>query len=137
MHLTRLISLSVLLASLLFAGCKSSPGNLPDATARGEAAYRQYKNSDYATAKGALLDYITFLDRFADTDPTLSNTRMADAMVSYVRLAKLEEKNHGPDAAHYMTEAVSRCGKLNVKMGNCSPESLRTSVDRIDTVPPK
>jgi hypothetical protein len=137
MKLKGLVSLSVLLSALLYAGCKSSIENLADAAARGETAYRQYKTADYTTAKAALLDYINYLDRLAETDPTLKEMLMSDAMVSYVRLAKLEEKNRGSEGARYMTEAASRCGKLRIKWGNCAAETLRTKVDAIDTVPAK
>lgn len=58
-------------------------------------------------------------------------------MTSYVRLAKLEEKNHGSEQARYMSEASARCGKLNPKAYNCSPDFLRAATDKMDTIPPK
>ena len=58
-------------------------------------------------------------------------------MTSYVRLAKLEQKNQGSDEARYMSEAISRCGKLEVKGYNCSADALRGSIDKVDTLPPK
>jgi hypothetical protein len=109
---------------------------LGEAAVRGDSTYRQYRTADYVTAKTALLEYIAFLDKAATSDPDQSGTYDSDVMVSNVRLAKLEEKNSGPDKERYMTAASARCGKLKIKR-DCSPESLRRSVDQIDTVPPK
>jgi hypothetical protein len=135
MKLTRLVSLSVL-AVLLVSACKSSDDKLAEAAARGNTVYKQYKTSDYPTAKAALLDHINFLDRTAASDPELANTFNADAMLSYVRLAKLEQKNRGSDEARYLGEAISRCGKRAVK-GNCSADALTAEVDKVDALPPK
>ena len=134
MQLAKSISLIVSVSALL-VGCESSASNLAEAAIRGEKSYKQYKTSDYATAKAALLDYITFLDRLAIADPSLDNTCTADAIFSYVRLARLERKNHGSDENRYMTEAVSRCNKSKTKFVDCSEETLNRSVDILDKVP--
>src|ERR1044071_6036186 len=114
MQLTRLVLLSIP-ALLLVSACKSSDDKLAEAAARGNAAYKQYKTADYQTAKAALLDYIKFLDQTTASDPKFANMNNQDALLSYLRLAKLEQKNHGADEARYMTEAISRCEKGSVK----------------------
>lgn len=129
--------LLVLVALLVLAGCKSSDTTANQMSARADAAYKQYKTADYANAKAALLDYIGFLDRTAASDPKLTNLCNADAMTSYVRLVKLERKNQGSDEARYMSEAISRCGKLEVKGHNCSADALRASTDKMDALPAK
>jgi len=138
MQLTRLVSLSAL-AVLLVAACTSSNDKLAEAAARGNAAYKQYKTSDYQTAKAALLDYIKFLDQTTASDPKFANMNNEDALLSYLRLAKLEQKNKGSDEVRYMTEAISRCEKGSVKdKGNaCSAEALRAMIDKVDAIPPK
>jgi hypothetical protein len=137
-QLTRLISLS-LLAVLLVSACKSSDDKLAEAAARGNAAYKQYKTSDYQTAKAALLDFIKFLDQLTASDPRFANMCNEDATLSYLRLAKLEQKNNGSDEARYMAEAISRCEKGSVKDKgtSCSAVALRTMVDKVDAIPPK
>ena len=138
MQLTRLVSLSVL-AVLLVSACTSSNDKLAEAAARGNAAYKQYKTSDYQTAKAALLDYIKFLDQTTASDPKFANMNNEDALLSYLRLAKLEQKNKGSDEVRYMAEAISRCEKGSVKdKGNaCSAEALRAMIDKVDAIPPK
>ena len=138
MQLTRLVSLSAL-AVLLVAACTSSNDKLAEAAARGNAAYKHYNTSDYQTAKAALLDYIKFLDQTTASDPKFANMNNEDALLSYLRLAKLEQKNNGSDEVRYMAEAISRCEKGSVKdKGNaCSAEALRAMIDKVDAIPPK
>ena len=138
MQLTRLVLLSVL-AVWLVSACKSSNDKLAEAAARGNAAYKQYKTADYQTGKAALLDYIKFLDETTASNPQFANMNNEDATFSYLRLAKLEQKNNGPDEGRYMAEAISRCEKGSVKdKGNaCSPGALRAMVDKVDSIPPK
>ncbi len=137
MRLTKRKALLVLVASLVVAGCKTSKTTEDDLITHGNAAYKQYKTADYAIAKAALLDHVSLLDRTAASDPKSAYVYNQDAITSYVRLAKLEEKNHGSEQARYMSEASSRCGKLNPKAYNCSPDFLRAATDKMDTIPPK
>lgn len=129
------LSAVVLLSALAF-GCKPANNHLAESAQRGDAVYKQYKETDYATAKAALLDYINYLDALAQSDPRMGQMCETDAMTSYVRLAKLEEMNRGADKDRYMILATQRCGRLSIKR-NCSPESLRSMVDGIDTTPAK
>ena len=80
-----------------------------------------------------MLDYIGFLDQAsAESANPLRNPYRKDAMTWYVRLAKLEEKNHGSEQAEYMREAMARCQKLG--WADCSEERLRRDVDRTDDI---
>ena len=138
MQLTRLVSLSAL-AVLLVSACKSSNDKLAESAARGNAVYKQYKTSDYQTAKAALLDYIKFLDQATASDPKFANMNNEDALLSYLRLAKLEQNNNGSDEARYMAEAISRCekGPIKDKGNGCSASALRAMVDKVDAIPAK
>lgn len=106
---------------------------LAQAVKRGDQTFHQYFNADYSTAKTAALDYIRFLDQAsAESANPLRNPYRPDAMIWYVRLAKLEEKNHGSEQAGYMREAVARCQKLG--SADCSEERLRRDADRTDDI---
>lgn len=97
--------------------------------------YRQYHSGDDAGAKATLLAHVRLLERAeAESDPQNNNPYAVDAMISYVRLAKLEEKNKGGGKARYMREASVRCERLGLKWGDCSEEVLRRSVDRMDSI---
>ncbi len=141
-RILRLIVASVLgLVTLICAGCsqgEKAPDRqkLAEATARNEEVYRQYHDADYQTAKAALLGHIRFLDRLsAESADQSSNPYAIDAMVSYVRLAKLEERNNGVGKAEYMREASARCERLRYRWGDCSDGELRRKVDQMDSVP--
>ena len=97
--------------------------------------YRQYHTAEYVEAKAALLDHIRELER-ADAESVHQNNNpyAVDTMISYVRLAKLEEKNDGDGKAEYMREAWVRCERLRLKWGDCSEEVLRSSVDKMDSI---
>jgi hypothetical protein len=131
-----------LFAVLVVTGCKhaaannSSPENLKEEARRGDEAYKQYRTADYQNAKSALKDYLRYLDQVS-ANPVAPAVVRVDSVITCVRLAKLEEKNHGPDQAAYMKEAETRCQTLMIKMGGCSQENLRKEVDRMDVLPPK
>ena len=139
---------SLLFACALVGACKQQPATSryveieKEAVRRGDAALRKYKTADYQTAKAALLDQLQFLDKVSSdpkviSDPKAPNEFLEDAMITCVRLAKLEEKNHGPDQAKYMNEAVARCEKRNTKFRGCAEDYLRKDVDGMDQVPIK
>src|SRR4030095_3950115 len=98
---------------------------------RGSEAYRKYKSADYMTAKSALLDFQSFLDKIS-YPPDAPDEFRTDAMITSVRLAKLEEQNHGPDQGKYMRDAVDRCESFTPKTAGCSEEGLRKLVDELD-----
>lgn len=102
---------------------------------QGEHSYRQYQTADYGAAKASLLEYINALDKFqVEYDCLKDNTCIADTVISFVRLAKLEEKYNKGDKEKYMQEAIVRCKKTN---WDCSETKLRQIVDKIDQVPVK
>jgi hypothetical protein len=53
-----------------------------------------------------------------------------------VRLAKLEEKNNGPEKDAFMSKAVEMCQKQQIKR-SCSDHELRAQVDFADALPLK
>ena len=106
---------------------------MEESSRRSEEAMRQYRTADYQTAKSALVDHLQYLDKLT-SDPNGGDMARQDAMITCVRLAKLEEKNHGPDQAAYMKEALARCQKLKNTSG-CNEEKLRKSVDQMDALP--
>ena len=110
-----------------------------EAVRRGDEALRKYKTADYQTAKAALLDQLHFLDKVS-SDPTVSSDPKApnefrvDAMITCLRLAKLEEKQgHAAEQAAYMKEAFTRCQTVKL-YPKCEEEGLRKEVDRLDTL---
>jgi hypothetical protein len=131
-----LIATGMLLATIGSA-CHQSASDramkvMEESSRRGQEAMRQYRTADYKTAKSALLDYLQYEDQLT-SDPDGGDMARQDAMYTCVRLAKLEEKNHGPDQASYMKEAVARCQKLKFT-GRCSEDDLRKLVDQLDAV---
>lgn len=98
---------------------------------REEYVYRQYQTADYSTAKKALLDLAHTLDGLnAESKHPNRNPHADAAMISYVRLAKLEERNGGTAKAEYMKEASARCEKLG--RADCSEKRLRYFADAMD-----
>lgn len=105
---------------------------LKEAAEHGENAYRQYRTGDYATAKEALLNYVRYLEgKVADPSSTLGETAKADLMINYARLAKLEERNNGPEREVYMQKAVAMCQQLKVQR-KCSPIDMEAQIGAID-----
>jgi hypothetical protein len=103
--------------------------------ARSEDVYRQYQAADYVEAKAALLEHIRALEHAdAESGHQHNSPYAVDTMISYVRLAKLEEKNDCDAKAGYMREASVRCERLRLKWGDCSEEVLRGSVDKMDSI---
>jgi hypothetical protein len=103
-----------------------------------EEAYLAYRLGTYENAKRLLLQDVELLD-----EPARSGDRYAGgessaegAMNNYVRLAKLEERR-GDDGARaaYMREAVARCSNLRQWRRDCSEQTLRGIVDRLDIYP--
>jgi hypothetical protein len=108
---------------------------LPLIATLGEDVYRQYHSGDDAVAKAALLAHIRLLERAdAESNRRNNNPYASDVVISYVRLAKLEEKNKGGGKAVYMREAMVRCERLRFKLSGCSAEALRRSVDGMDSI---
>ena len=108
---------------------------LSHVAAHGENAYRQYQSADYSVAKAALLEHVRLLERVkAESGYQNNNPYATDIMISYVRLARLEEKNKGSERAGYMRAASVRCEQLKFKWGDCGEETLRSSVDRMDSI---
>jgi hypothetical protein len=106
---------------------------------RGDEALRKYKTADYQTAKAALLDQLQFLDKVSSdpnisSDPNVPGEFRQDAMMMCARLSKLEEKNHGPEQAAYMKQAVARCQTFKLHVVKCDDDSLRREVDRLDAL---
>ncbi len=119
------------------SGCsQQSAGSRPfelekEGARRVDEAQRKYQTADYQTAKSALLDLLKFLDQAAaETNGPEFRT---DAMMTCVRLAKLEEKNHGSEQAAYMKQAMTRCQTFKFQ-GKCDEDSLRKEVDRLDAL---
>lgn len=99
---------------------------------RSQEVFSQYQTGDYTTARKALLENTRRLDGLSAESGKPWNPYAVDAMVSYVRLAKLEEKNRGTNQAEYMKEASARCGKLGWASQLCSEEKLRQVTDQMD-----
>ena len=133
-----LLSAALALAALFSLSSCEKDTELKGLVQVGEEAYAHYKTADYATAKASLLKFIDELERQMPKDPAVQGIDMykSDIMVSYVRLAKLEEKNNGPEKEKYMQQAVRQCQELKIRP-DCSPQALRTRVDRIDELPTK
>lgn len=105
----------------------------------GTAGYAQYvameyQYANYRDAKKALLDYITMLDegeKIKGIDDLNYRMYQVDIMISYVRLAILEDRNGNPkESEKYMREATKRC--QDVKWKDCSPEKIRQLVEQLD-----
>ena len=108
--------------------------DLQETALRGEKVYQQYRTADYATAKAALLSFIRDLDsRLSDPSNPNAETYKADIVISYARLAKLEEKNKGAEKETYMQQAAAKCQQLKIKR-TCSAQELRAQVDAVDAL---
>jgi hypothetical protein len=74
-----------------------------------------------------------FLDK-AGYPPNAPDEYRVDAMLTCLRLSKLEEKQgHAAEQAAYMKEAVKRCQTFKL-YPKCDEESLRKEVDRMDAL---
>ena len=138
----RVVGTLALLSFFVSSGCSSADGyrqykELENIAKKGDAVYRHYKTSDHATAKSALLNYITDLDELLKTNHPEDFALQLDVVVSYVRLAKLEESKDVAEHEKFMTKAVERCGLMKTKQENCSAAKLREIVDIMDRVKPK
>lgn len=99
-----IITLALAMSVLM---CKGND-DLRKTALRGEEVYRQYRTADYATARAALLSFISDLEgRLSDPSTPNAETYKADIVLSYARLAKLEEMNNGSDKETYMRQAMS------------------------------
>jgi hypothetical protein len=99
-------------------------------------AYLSYRLGTYENAKRLLLQNVRLLDEMSrGSDRYVGGDSSAtDAVISYVRLAKLEEKVGG-DEDGYMREAVARCERLARWKVGCSENSLRDFTDKMDAYP--
>ena len=134
--LIRFASVATFTLVLCVSSCNSGEdrAQLKEAATRGEYSYRQYRTGDYATAKTALLDYIHYLEgKMADPTFVHVESSKADIMMNYARLARLEEKNNGPERESYMQKALAMCEQMKVKR-NCSPLDLEAQVDAMDVM---
>jgi hypothetical protein len=132
-HTWKVIVGFVIVMSVL--SCTEEDANmrsLREAAARGNKSYKEYKNGDYPTAKAALLDYVRYLEEKLQ-DPAYPHAAMAkvDLTISYVRLAKLEEKNNGPGKEKYMQQAALWCERMEIKK-TCSVEELHKQTEWSD-----
>lgn len=120
--------------ALLVLTCNKGNEELEQTALRADDVYRQYRTADYATAKTALLSFIRDLEARLN-DPSTQNveTFKSDIALSYARLAKLEEKNNGPEQETYMQQATAKCRQLKIKRP-CSPQDLRAQVDAADAI---
>ena len=127
-------SIVALALVLCLSSCNQSDdrSQLIEMAQRGEQAYKLYRAGDYAAAKPAILEYIQYLQgKLAEPSFTHKETCKVDIALSYARLARLEERNNGPDKESYMQKAAAMCQQLQVKRG-CSPEDLAGQVDATD-----
>lgn len=105
---------------------------LIEAAERGEHSYKLYRSGDYAAGKAGLLDYIKYLEgKLADPSFVHKESSRVDIMLSYARLARLEQINNGTEQASYMQKAVAMCEQLQVKR-QCSPLDMAAQVDVAD-----
>lgn len=127
---------TIILATLFGLTACNRHADLKALVKIGNDAYRQYRTADYPTAKAAMLNFISELERRMPTDPAAPGIDMyrSDISVSYVRLAKLEEMNNGSEKENYMQKAVAICQQKKRKL-DCSPEGLRKTVDDFDALP--
>jgi len=129
-------SILALVLLLSFSSCSGNDerSQLIEMAQRSEQSYKLYRSGDYAAAKPAILDYIKYLEAKL-TDPSFKpkETCKVDITLSYARLARLEERNNGPDKESYMQKAIATCQQLQVKRG-CSPEHLAGQVDATDLI---
>lgn len=126
-----------LLLAMSLSSCNrnSEYEEMAEAAKRGENSYRKYKTADYPTAKAALLDFIRFLDeKTRDPEYPEPGAANADIMLSYVRLAKLEEKFSRSEKENYMQQALAKCQQLVTPKRDCTAEGLRELVDKGDAI---
>lgn len=110
----------------------------PPLTGRpGEEVTRLYRTADHETAKAALLSFIRDLEgRLSNPANPNAETYKADIVLSYARLAKLEERNNGSEKETYMRQAEAKCQQMKIKR-TCSARELRAQVDAADALPVK
>lgn len=127
-----LLSLACLMWSCTQKPKKSPAVELADeGVRRADEANHKYATADYQTAKAALVDLLAFLDK-AGYPPNAPEMYRSDAMLTCVRLAKLEEKQgHDAEKASFMKEALARCQTLRFT-NNCNEDYLRKETDRMD-----
>lgn len=115
-----------------FGKGSSAKQRLAESVKQTDLVFEQYFNADYETAKDALLNHIQYLDKLsAESERPARNPYAMDAMCWSIRMAKLEELNHG-DGKAYIEQARSRCEKLG--WADCSEEKLRSEVERMDKI---
>ena len=134
------ITALILFVSVLGCACKqqSAANHWQEAEKesirRGNEARSKYRSGDYQAAKSALLDLLQFLDKVS-YPPNAPNEFREDAMLTCLRLAKLEERQgHDAEKATYMKQAVTRCESFPLK-GKCDEDNLRELIDRLDALP--
>lgn len=122
--------------AISFLTCKGND-DIRETALRGEQVYRQYRTDDYPTAKAALLNFIRDLEnRLSVPSTPNAETYKTDIMLSYVRLAKLEETNNGSQKEYYMQQAMAKCQQRKIKR-TCSADELRSQIDAVDAQPLK
>ena len=103
--------------------------------------HREYRDGDYAHAKAAMLEVVRHLEEYEaeSINQGRGEFRNEDAMLAYVRLARLEEKHGGAQAAQFMRDAVERCAMVKWRRGQgggrwpkCEASYLRDAVDKLD-----
>lgn len=132
------IVLSVIFAAV-FAGYLwlRNPDNierkLAESVKRSERVLDLYLNAHDDSAKLAIVEHLSYLDSLSrESADENRNPFASDAMVWCVRLAKLEERDRGPNAAEYMRQAVERCKKRG--MADCSESGIREIAERMDSM---
>lgn len=146
-HIATTVALAVGFTAGFYAVEKVTKREGPELRRLGESVaytqplYRQYREGDHARAKAAMLEVVRHLDEYEaesarrGADYALSNE---DAMMAYVRLAKVEEKHGGTQAREFMREAVARCERLKgrgepvARYRRCEEPYLRDQADRLD-----
>jgi len=133
-----IIVLSVIFAAVLagylwFRNPDNIERKLAESVERSERVLDLYLNAQDDSAKLAILEHISYLDDLsresADED---RNPFATDAMVWCVRLAKLEERDRGSNAAEYIRQAVERCKKSG--RADCSEAGIREIAERMDSM---
>ena len=94
-------------------------------------AYKTYQSGNTSAANTALLGFLDQLDSVIKSNETHIDAQYLDKMLTYGRLALLEEVNKKPaDERRYMDLAISICKEL--KREECSAVGIRGMVKRID-----
>jgi hypothetical protein len=116
-----------------YRNSNSAEQRLADTTKRSRYVFDQYLRADYLSAKQAVLDHISRLEKLSAGSANPSrNPYAADAVSWFVRLAKLEEQNNGSEREEYMREARLHCEKLG--RADCSEEALIQEIGRMDAL---